>query len=265
MNESANLNSKEIRASNSLPPCTILGIRVDDRSLDEVIATCEHWLQTHGQHFITTPNPEMLVAATKNNDLRHALNRASLSIADGAGVILVSRLLCEPIHNRIAGVDVAEAILALAARQGSRVFFLGAASGVAIQAADQMRRLYPKLNVVGTWGGGAIAATAAKNDAITEIITRTQPDILIVALGHGKQELFIDANLARLPSVHLAIGVGGAFDYWSGRVPRAPRLLRRWGFEWLYRLIREPSRLVRILRATVIFPYLALTSRIQKP
>lgn len=263
MNELVNSNSNRKPANDNRPRRMILGVQVDDQTLSDAIRTCDHWLSDGQQHFIITPNPEMLVAAAKNSDLRRTLNYASLSAADGFGIILASQLLGQPIRNRIAGVDLAEAILTLATRKKSRVFFLGATPGTAAKAADRMRIRHPGVNIVGASDGGVVGDPMAKNTEITNAIALTRPDILIVAFGHGKQEQFIHTHLPALPTVRIAIGVGGAFDYWSGRTSRAPIVFRRLGLEWLYRLMIEPRRFARIIRATIIFPYLVLTTHAQ--
>ena len=242
----------------------ILDVNIDCLSLQEVLERVKIFLASGDPHYIVTVNPEFLVAATRDMHFRDILNNADISVPDGVGVIKAARGAGKRLV-RVTGVDLTHELSHLSAEMGWTLFLLGGRDTVAEKSGEALTAKFPTLKIVGAENGGEINDPKMLDQALIDRIKRSGAQILLVALGHGKQELFIDANLARLPSVHLAIGVGGAFDYWSGRVPRALRLLRRWGFEWLYRLIREPSRLVRILRATVIFPYLALTSRIQKP
>lgn len=240
---------------------TILGIPIDDRPLKEIGGLFDRWLGDGRQHYVVTPNPEMLVASSHDEYLHAALSGAGLSLADGVGVQLAGWWYRHPIRNRISGVDVARELLGHAARLQASVYFLGGNPGVAQLAAKRLAHQIPKLAIAGASNGGVIQNPEWVDHGILDAIRQTNAAILIVAFGHGTQERFIAAHLARLPSVRIAIGVGGAFDYWSGKIRRAPLLLRQVGLEWLYRLVRQPKRLPRILRAVMVFPYLLVRAR----
>lgn len=240
---------------------TILGIPIDDQPVREIGGLFERWLQDGRQHYVVTPNPEMLVASRNDERLSAALSGASLALADGVGVQLAGWWCGVPIRHRISGVDAAWELLTCAARRAAPVFFLGGQPGVAQRAAQRILRQIPGLTVAGANDGGVIQNPERPDGSILDAILRTNAAVLIVAFGHGTQERFIAAHLTRLPGVRIAIGVGGAFDYWSGGIRRAPLLLRRAGLEWLYRLVRQPRRLPRILRAVVVFPYVLIRAR----
>ncbi len=223
----------------------ILGVRVDNLSQEACLAKIDLWLKQDRQRYIVTPNPEFIVCAQKDNRFRRILNRADLSVCDGTGIFLASRFLRQPLGQRISGVDLMELICALAEEQGISVFLLGASAGVAQKAAENLKKDYPNLDI-------------KHSSDESEMPKIFRPTILFVALGAPKQEKWINHYLPLMPQVKLAIGVGGAFDYLSGRVKRAPATARRLGLEWLWRLISEPWRVKRIYQATIVFPWLVL-------
>jgi N-acetylglucosaminyldiphosphoundecaprenol N-acetyl-beta-D-mannosaminyltransferase len=160
------------------------------------------------------------------------------------GIIWAARILGRPIPERTTGVMLVPLLAELAAREGYRLFLLGAAPGVAEAAGRVLTERYPGLTIVGTYAGSPAPEEAA---AITTRITASEAEILFVAFGAPQQDLWIARNAGRLPVVRLAMGVGGVYDYLSGRVPLAPPLWRRLGLEWLYRLIHQPWRWRRML------------------
>lgn len=241
---------------------TILGTQIDDISLPHLRHRIREWMVGPTQHYLVTPNPEMLVAAVAVRSLRQILNRADLALADGIGLIWASRFLGTPIHQRHPGVEVLEHVVQLAAEVERSVFFLGGRPGTAQAAAENFARRYPRLRVAGATDGGVMGEPFRLPPPLYRAVQLAQPAVLVVALGHGKQERFIATHLSSFPTVRLAIGVGGALDYWSGRLQRAPSWCRQAGLEWLYRLVRQPWRLPRLLRATVIFPLLVITRRL---
>ena len=241
---------------------SILGVRVDSVTRAEAIGRVGEMLRGGGQHIITTPNPEFIVAAQGDSEFRGVLNRASLALPDGVGLMLAARVLGMPLKEHIAGSDFVFDIAKFAARNGYSIYLLGAGEGVAQVAAERLKIKDQRLKIVG-------AAEGPINDLqLTtynlQLIRNAAPDFLLVALGHGKQEKWIAAHLHELPSVKIAMGVGGVFDFLAGRIRRAPRLMRALGLEWLWRLILEPRRLPRILRATIIFPLLAIREGFRK-
>lgn len=243
----------------------ILGIPIDAVRREEALARAERFLEEPRGHFIATPNPEMLVAASRDVEFRRVLCLADLAIPDGHGLILVSRLRGTSLPERVTGTDFLDDVVGLAAKKGKTVFLLGGEGDTSRAAADALQKRHPGLKVVGTLSGGSAgrdSSGALRLDQGTDdTIRAAAPDILFVALGHGKQEEWITRHLPSLPSVRIAMGVGGAFDFVAGRVRRAPQWLRRSGLEWLWRLIIQPHRIGRIWTAVVVFPWLALTEK----
>lgn len=220
----------------------ILGVKIDNLSFDEILQKIEGFLNDGNQHFIVTPNPEILIKASKNEEFRDILNQADLSIPDGIGLIFFSHLLKESLKQRITGIDLMEKICQQAALKDWSVFLLGAQpASISQQAAQNLKNKYPGLKI-----------KAAEEEF------NGQADILFVALGASEQEKFIFNNLKKMPSVKLAMGVGGAFDVISGSIPRAPRFLQKIGLEWFFRLVIQPRRIKRIFNAIIIFPISAI-------
>lgn len=223
----------------------IRGVLVDMGTLDEAVARCAALLRTpDGLAQVVTVNPEFVMTAQQNAEFRTVLNGAALATADGVGIIWAARLLGRPIRERTTGVALVPRLAELAAREGYRLFLLGAAPGVAEAAGRVLVARYPGLQIAGTHAGSPADPDA---EAIAARITASRADLLFVAFGAPAQDLWIARHAARLPTVRLAMGVGGVYDYLSGRVPLAPPLWRRLGLEWLYRLLHQPWRWRRML------------------
>lgn len=233
---------------------TILGIPVDALTREQAVQRIVGWLGMDGQHHIATPNPEMLVAATRNAALADALKATDLNIPDGVGLLWAAKRAGTPLPQRVTGVDVMTDVCAMS--QGP-VFLLGAWGTTAERAGYALQKRNPHLQIAGTYAG---SPSAAEEQHIVERINASGAKAVFVAYGVPSQELWIRRNLARMPGVRIAMGVGGAFDFLAGNRKRAPRALQRLGVEWLWRLLQEPSRLRRILTATVVFPRMVLAS-----
>jgi N-acetylglucosaminyldiphosphoundecaprenol N-acetyl-beta-D-mannosaminyltransferase len=217
----------------------ILGVRVDDVTLDEALAIADAAIRSGQPHRIVTPNAEITMAARYDADFRRILNDSTLAIPDGAGLLLAARLLGTPLRVQVAGTDLAEMVATLSAAKGYRLFLLGAAPGIAELAAGHLIALNPTLEIAGTYAG---SADPAADDATRARLKEAgRIDVLLVAFGARKQEAWLERNQAHL-GIPLTMGIGGVFDFWSGRVPRAPRLIRRAGFDWLFRLAVQPWR-----------------------
>lgn len=231
-------------------PIYVLGVRVDRVSqaeaLEQIMAVIARRRASENplpcQQLITV-NPEFIMAAQRDADFRRAINEAALVVADGVGVVWASRYLKAPVPERITGVDTLIALARHCAEAGYRIYLLGAAPGVAEEAASRLQSLASGLQIAGTYAGSPAPAEEAE---IIERVRAANADVLCVAYGAPAQDLWIARNLARLPAA-LAVGVGGAYDFISGRQQRAPRLMQRLGLEWLYRLYREPWRWRRML------------------
>ena len=224
----------------------ILGLPVDGLTTAQWLALVERWLTTQPRRarHVCTLNPEFIMMTRKDPNFRHILQRADLCVADGAGLLWAARHQGAVLPARITGADGLPLLAQRAVRHGWRLFLLGAAPGVAERAAAALRARFPGLQIAGTHSG---SPAAGEEDDIVARINASQTDLLFVAWGAPRQEKWIARNLPRL-RVGLAMGVGGAFDFVAGDVPRAPRWLQRHGLEWLFRLALQPWRLRRMLR-----------------
>ncbi len=221
----------------------ILGVRVDDVTMDEAIERLEEMVSVGGPHQVVTVNPEFIMRAQQDAAFRQVLEEADLAIPDGQGLLWAARLLGRPLRQRVAGSDLVPALAAHSALRGYRLYLLGAAPGVAEQAAAVLRRQYPGIRIVGTYAGSP--APAEEGDIVARIVA-VRPDFLFVAYGAPAQDLWIHRNQQKL-QVPVAIGVGGTLDFIAGVRKRAPRWMQRLGLEWLFRLVQEPRRWRRML------------------
>ncbi len=222
----------------------LLGVRVDNVDEDEALAIVADFADSGTPHQVVTLNPEFLVLAWEREPFRRVLNGAHLAVADGVGITLAARWLGRRPAGRVAGVDMVRRVAALAAARGFSLFLLGGGPGIADQAAAVLRRENPGLALAGTHGG---SPRVEEEEDIIDRVRNAKPHFLFVAFGAPEQELWISRNLEPL-GVPVCAGIGGALDYISGAVPRAPRWMRRWGVEWLYRLMRQPWRWRRMMR-----------------
>ena len=237
-----------------MPRVVLLGVPIDALTQEEALLRIRMLLDESAPHHVATPNSEMLVEAAHNPLFRELLNRTDLNLPDSSGLLWMARWTGQRLPERVTGVD---AVIALCRGLPTEhpVFLLGAAPGVAEQAAEKLKEMNPRLTVAGFFAG-----SPRKEDA-PEIITRinaAQPHLLLVAYGAPAQDFWIAQHLKDLPSVRVAMGIGGTFDFLAGTRKRAPLWMQRLGLEWLWRLIREPRRIRRIWNAVVVFPLLVL-------
>lgn len=192
---------------------------------------------------IASVNPERIMQARRETALGAILGRADLALADGIGVVWAARRLGHPLPARVSGVDFLEALAAYGARAGWRFFFLGGAPGAADAAAEVLRGRYPGFTLAGSYGG---SADPADDGDTTEAVRASRAQLLFLAYGGGAEEAWLARNLVASGAV-IGMGVGGAFDFISGRAQRAPKWMRDRGLEWLHRLSRQPWRWRRML------------------
>jgi N-acetylglucosaminyldiphosphoundecaprenol N-acetyl-beta-D-mannosaminyltransferase len=233
---------------------TLLGVPIDALTHEDVIMRLQSFLHGSVQYHVMTPNSEMLVTAWKDRQFHDLLQRSALNLPDSHGLIWMAKLTRQYLPERVTGVDAMQSLCRVLGADDS-VFLLGAREGVAHAAAKELQRHNPSLVIAGTFAGSPDERDA---EHIVRVIAKAKPTVLFVAYGAPVQDLWIDRYLPELPSVCIAMGVGGSFDFIAGRVPRAPNLFRRIHLEWLWRLIQEPWRWKRIWTAVVIFPYLVL-------
>jgi N-acetylglucosaminyldiphosphoundecaprenol N-acetyl-beta-D-mannosaminyltransferase len=217
----------------------ILGSKVHDVTYADAVGAIRHFIRSGEPHQVVTCNTEFVMLAREDVEFSGIINQASLSIPDGIGLVWASHILGYPIRQQVTGTDLVYCIMDIAAKEGYRVFLLGAAEGVAQRAAEYLRGQYPGLQIAGTYSGFPYP----RYDEATLSIIRAagKIDILLVAYGAPAQDKWIARNQAQL-GIPVAIGVGGVFDFISGRVRRAPAWMRQLGLEWLFRLMVQPWR-----------------------
>ena len=227
-----------------MPPtqARVLGVRVDCLDMSGALARIEELIDLGGHHQVATVNPEFVMKAQKDNDFSKVLESADLCLADGTGVVWAARRQGCDLSGPVPGVDLVPPLAALCARRGFRLFLLGAAPGVAAELAARLRAELPSVQVAAHSGSPDPSA----DDETLQLIRAHRTQVLLVAFGAPKQDLWI-ARLKDRLAVSVAIGVGGAFDFLSGRVPRAPEWMRRAGLEWLHRLAQQPWRIRRMI------------------
>ena len=241
-----------------------LGIKVDEISEEQALQKALEFLipplfkegAGGGQYKIFTPNPEFVVKAQKDEYFKKVLNSGDLNLCDGMGLQIFTGI------KRIPGVDFMLDICKLAAEQNRGVYLLGSGSDEVVKkTAENLQKQFQNLKIVGYDKGPVINENIQYLISNIQSINNSGSEVLFVAFGMGKQEKWIYENLSKMPSVKIAMGVGGSFDFISGKVKRAPLFLLRLGLEWMYRLVQEPRRFKRILNATVKFTYLVLKSK----
>lgn len=231
----------------SMESIRILGVTVHNISRTEVDAQLTAAMRENTQVSVCTPNPEILLYAFHHPTYRNTLNHFTLALPDGFGLKLLT-----PITHRVTGVWAAETLVRLANEDRKTICCIARADGRstpnAIQQALQSRAPHATVHVI------AHTRNAWKGSEAIQKIIAVQPDILLVGLGFPEQEQWIDTHLGKIPSARIALAVGGTFDFWTGAAQRAPQWMQHMGLEWLWRLSRQPKRIIRILNAVVRFP-----------
>jgi N-acetylglucosaminyldiphosphoundecaprenol N-acetyl-beta-D-mannosaminyltransferase len=219
----------------------ILGIDVCSDTYDELAVKLLQDIDKGRKSFIVAINPEKIMKAQEDRELKSLLNQATYQIPDGIGVILASKLKKGRIRERVTGIDMMLKLCKEATNNGKRIFLYGAKPGIADEAKAKLEEMFPGILIVGTLNG------YEKNEEVIErTINDSGAEIVFVALGSPAQENWIIAHKEKLnPSVYQ--GVGGSFDVISGRLNRAPAVFQKFGLEWLYRLLKEPWRWKRQL------------------
>jgi N-acetylglucosaminyldiphosphoundecaprenol N-acetyl-beta-D-mannosaminyltransferase len=246
---------------------TLLGIHVHDQSEKEFQAQIEAWLQDASGKIIVTPNAEMILRARKSKRYREQLNKADLSLPDSVSLRYATAALTDRLlQHRRPGVDALKTIAELTASHSKRLMLLGGDPNAAEDSADALRSSIDGLNVIGINPGDLQYSNneVTLSRALVESLEREEADVVAVALGMEKQEAFMNQVKQLLPHVNIWIGVGGAFEMYSGQKQRAPILLRKMGLEFVWRLVLEPKRLPRILKASIQFPIVVALETIKQ-
>jgi len=222
----------------------ILGIPINAINVEETLSLLESYLDKPTNHIIVTPNPEGIMQARRNPAFREALLSADLRLADGIGIVLASRYIRTPLPDRVRGYDTIIALLTRLSKKGRKhtAYFLGGAPGIAEKAKIEMESRFPALSVIGHHHG---FFTPEDEPAILEELNHLKPDIILVCTGMPRAEIWATTN-RNIPA-HITLCLGGTLDIMAGNVKLTPSWIRKLGLEWLYRLIRQPSRLKRQL------------------
>ena len=219
-------------------------VDIDDVTLDEALDAICALVERGEGGTVLTPNVDHVVLVEDDPGLREAYADASLSLVDGMPVLWASRLLGTPLREKVSGSDLVLPLMKRAAERGFRVFFLGGAEGVGQRAAEQLQGLVPNLKIVGIDARKIDLQRELPEGDLIACVRAARPDLVLVALGCPKQEIFMHAAAAALrPAVML--GIGASLDFWAGTAQRAPAWMSEAGLEWLYRLVHEPRRLWR--------------------
>ena len=222
---------------------TLLGVPIDPLTEAEAVDWVARAIIEGRPRLVISVNPERIMHAGRDPAFGAVLRGADLALADGAGVVWAARRQGRPLPERVAGVDFVEALAARGAAQGWRFFFLGGGPGVAEAAGRALRAAHPGFILAGTHAGSPHPASDA---ATIEAVRSSGAQLLFLAYGAGTEEAWLARNLGASGAT-VGMGVGGAFDFISGRVRRAPRWMRNLGLEWLYRLSRELWRWRRMI------------------
>lgn len=239
----------------------ILGINVHNLSKKQALVKIEEFLSVQKQRLLATVNPEIILAANKDKEFFDILNKADLALPDGIGLKITAWLIGANLE-RITGADLVKDILELAETQDRRVVIFNWRNGLSGE-------LDIKNALVEKYSGLSVLVINIERETVIPVeklarIKEFQPEIVFCTLGAPFQEKFIFYNIKNWPSARIGMGVGGSFDFLTGKLPRAPFWLRKIGLEWLWRLIKQPRRWKRIYNAVIVFPIKFILWRFKK-
>jgi N-acetylglucosaminyldiphosphoundecaprenol N-acetyl-beta-D-mannosaminyltransferase len=222
----------------------VLGVPFDNVTMHEAIDVIEEKIEERGFHQVATANVDFVINAMHDQSLQEMLCSCDLIVPDGMPIVWASRLMGCRLKERVSGIDMVPRLAELAARRGWGMFLLGASEPSSRAAAEVLSRRFPRLRIVGRYSPTVSDLADMDHEEILSRIERAQPHILLVAMGHPKQERWLAMHRDRL-KVPLCMGVGASLDFLAGAVSRAPVWMQRTGFEWLYRAAQEPQRLAQ--------------------
>ena len=229
----------------------VLGVGFDNVTMAEAVAHGRELLDAGGCHYVVTPNPEIVEACRADAEAMAAVNGADLVLPDGIGVIYGAKMLKTPLKERVPGIEFGTAMLEYCAKSGKSVFFLGAKPGVAEQAAENLKNRFDGLIVAGTKDG------YFKDDAAAAAAIRESgAEMALICLGAPKQEKFM-AKYGAATGARLLLGLGGSLDVFAGVAQRAPEFYVNHNLEWFYRLIKNPSRIGRMMKLPLFLVHVA--------
>ena len=222
----------------------ILGVPFDEVNMSQAAERVMRFMEEGKFRVVCTPNPEIVMSAAENPEFMDVLKRADMVVADGVGIVWAAKYLGKPLEERVSGFDLTQSVFNEMKDTEYTAYFFGGAPGVAEKAKAKMEEKFPGLKIVGVHNG---YFDMDEERRILSDIREKAPNLLLAGLGSPKQEKWIDANRYVLNGT-VCIGVGGSFDVMAGEVKRAPEVYQKLGLEWLYRLIKQPSRFKRMLK-----------------
>jgi len=232
-------------------------VGIDQLDNQKTVQKIEKFIVSKKPHLVVTPDTLAILRTRVDLEYHNILKSADLVTPDGAGILWATATLNFPLAERVTGIDIINSICRLAIKKRYSLYLLGSSFGVAKEAALNLTRRYPGLKIVGSHHG---YFASHKEAGIIREIKEKKPDVLLVGMGAPKQEKWIAKNLNKI-NVPVCMGVGGSFDVLSGRIPRAPLWMQRHGMEWVYRLIKQPKRVLRVL-ALFYFIWLVIAGKI---
>lgn len=222
-----------------------LNIEIDNLTMDESIYKIDEFIKNRSISYVVTPNIDHIVKLERDEEFKEVYKNADLILTDGMPLVWISKIKSTPIKEKISGSDLFPKICELAANKSYKMFFLGAAEGVAAKAAENLKKKFNKLDVVGTYSPDyGFEKKEDEIKKIIEIINEAKPDILAVGLGAPKQEKFIYKYRNKL-NVPVSLAIGASIDFEAGNIKRAPKFMQNCGLEWFYRLCKEPRRMFK--------------------
>lgn len=216
----------------------ILGVNIDKMPMNEAFEKADGLMKQSGVSMIFTPNPEIIMEASKDEEFKKILNSADICTPDGIGVVYASKILKSPVAERVPGFELTKLLLESASKSGEGVFFFGSKPGVCEAAKERVEKMYPGINICGLHHG---YFKEDEEEKIVEEINKSGAKLLLVCLGAPKQEKWIYRHKEDL-KVNLCLGVGGTLDVLSGAAKRAPEIFIKLNLEWLYRIALNPKR-----------------------
>jgi N-acetylglucosaminyldiphosphoundecaprenol N-acetyl-beta-D-mannosaminyltransferase len=218
---------------------------VDNVTQQEAILHIEQMIAQGRKGYVVTPNLDHIVKLEEDPEFERCYDNAALVLADGNPVVWASKLLGTPLKALVTGSDLFPALCRHAAEKNHTLFFLGGLEGVAQKAADELKKMYPQINVAGVYSPPfGFDKNAEENNKIIRMINAVKPHILFVGVGAPKQEKWIYNNIGSL-DINVALAIGASFDFVAGTIKRAPKAFRNMGMEWFWRFSSEPKRLFK--------------------
>lgn len=222
-----------------------LNTEVDNLTMEESINEIEKLVNKKNPSYVVTPNVDHIVKLENDEEFKKVYKEADLILTDGMPLIWISKLKKTPIKEKVSGSDLFPRVCEMAAKKGYKVFLLGAAEGIAVKAAENLKNKYEGLDIVGTYSPSyGFEKNNEEIEKIIDIINKAKPDILAVGLGAPKQEKFL-YKYRKILNVPISLAIGASIDFEAGNIDRAPKWMQKLGLEWFYRLCKEPKRMYK--------------------